>query len=252
MRSGLVPVVGRPNVGKSSLVNALVGTKVSIISVRPQTTRNTIRGVLTRPGFQAVFIDTPGLHKPRTALGERLNALVYGTLGESDVVVMVLDATQKVARGDRMIAQRLQEAGSPVLVAVNKVDLAAGSRVAARLVEAAEWDFDAYLPVSAREGSGLEPLLAELVERLPEGPRYFPEGVQTDQPDRVVAAELVREKFLAHLREELPHALAVEVQEMEERAGGLLYIAADLIVERVSQRGMVIGKGGGLLQEAGS
>jgi GTP-binding protein Era len=275
-----VPVVGRPNVGKSSLVNALVGTKVSIISVRPQTTRNTIRGVLNlyslggsggdemeafsrRPGAamtpqtpqaraQLVFIDTPGLHKPRTALGERLNALVYGTLGEADVVVMMLDATQKVGRGDRMIAERLQEAGSPVLVAVNKVDLAAKPKVAERLVEAAEWDFDAYLPVSALQGSGLEPLLEELVERLPEGPRYFPEGVHTDQPDRVLAAELVREKFLARLREELPHSLAVEVREMEERAGGLLYVAADLIVERLSQKGMVIGKGGALLQEAGS
>ncbi|MDP8957668.1 MAG: GTPase Era [Actinomycetota bacterium] len=252
MRSGLVPVVGRPNVGKSTLVNALVGSKVSITSVRPQTTRNAIRGVLNLAEAQLVFIDTPGLHKPRTALGERLNRLVYGTLAEADVVLLVLDATQKVGPGDRLIAGRLLEAESPVVVAVNKVDLAAKQQVVERLVEAEAFDFEAYLPVSGLQRSGLQPLADELAERLPEGPRYFPADVRTDQPDELLAAEIVREKFLARLREELPHSLTVSLQEMQQRANGALYLAADLVVERGSQKGMVIGRGGDLLRAAGT
>ena len=161
-RSGFVAVVGRPNVGKSTLVNALVGTKVAITSSRPQTTRNTIRGIVTmsspdgEPEAQIVLVDTPGLHKPRTALGERLNALVYGTLAESDVNLFLVDATQSVGPGDRRIAERLREAGAPVVVVINKMDAAAKSTVAERLIEAAEWDFDAYVPASALQGDAIE------------------------------------------------------------------------------------------------
>ncbi len=258
IRSGFVAVVGRPNVGKSTLVNALVGSKVSITSKRPQTTRNTIRGVLTRrsetgePVAQLVLVDTPGLHKPKTALGERLNTLVYGTLAEADVNLFLVDATQPVGPGDRLIAERLRRAGTPVVVAVNKTDIAARPTVAERLLEAAAWDFDAYVPVSALEGDALDPLLEELVARLPEGPLYFPADAVSDQPEQQLIGEIVREKFLDRLRDELPHSLTVVVREMEQRESGTLYVDAVAIVERDSQKGIIIGKGGEMLRAAGS
>lgn len=257
MRSGFVPVVGRPNVGKSTLVNALVGSKVAITSTRPQTTRNTIRGVVTggaddSPDWQIVLVDTPGLHKPRTELGNRLNRLVYGTLSEADAVVFVLDATQRIGPGDRLIAERLREAGTDVAVAVNKVDKAGTGQVVEQLDEAASWDFAAYVPVSALRGENLGSLLQVLAERLPEGPLYFPVGTSTDQPDEYLVGEIVREKFLDRLREELPHSLAVVVDDVIERDDGLTTIAARVIVERRSQRGIVIGRGGELLGDAGT
>ena len=252
MKSGFVAVVGRPNVGKSTLVNALVGAKVAITSPRPQTTRNTIRGVLTTAEAQLVFVDTPGLHRPRTVLGERLNRLVEGTLAEADAVVFVLDATQRIGPGDRLIAARLGEAGAATVVAANKVDAAGRDAVGAQLAEAGEWDFAAYVPVSALKEANLEPLVAALAALLPEGPAYFPPGTTTDQPEELLIGELIREKFLARLREELPHSLAVVVEGIEEQAGGVVRVEARLVVERESQKGMVIGKGGALLRDAGS
>lgn len=240
------------------MVNALVGTKVAITSKRPQTTRNTIRGVLTRrneagePDSQLVLVDTPGLHKPKTALGERLNSLVYGTLAESDVNVFLLDALQPVGPGDRRIAERLKEAGSPVVVVVNKIDIAPKSVVAERLLEASEWDFDAYVPASALEGAALEPIVEELVARLPEGPLYFPTDAISDQPEQQLIGEIVREKFLDRLRDELPHSLTVIVRDMEQRDSGTLYVDAVAVVERSSQKGIIIGKGGEMLRTAGS
>ncbi len=257
MKSGFVPVVGRPNVGKSTLVNQLVGSKVAITSSRPQTTRNTIRGVLTgrhdeQVAWQIVFIDTPGLHRPRTELGNRLNAMVYGTLAEADVAVFVLDATQPIGPGDRLIAERLTEAGSAVVVVVNKVDAASDDDVVAHLAEAGEWDFAAYVPVSAREGDNTAPLIHELVERLPDGPQYFPEDISTDQPEQILVGEIIREKFLERLRDELPHSLVVLVQDVDTREDGLVWITARAVVERRSQKGIIIGKGGAMLQVAGS
>ena len=257
MKSGFVPVVGRPNVGKSTLVNKLVGSKVSITSSRPQTTRNVIRGVVNGPDpddptYQIVFLDTPGLHKPKTDLGDRLNALVYGTLGEADVVMFMIDASMPVGPGDRLIAERLQTAGSEVIVAVNKIDGAGRGEVVEQLAKAGEWDFASYLPVSAIEGAGLDDLVGEIVERLPEGPRYYPPGMTTDQPESLVIGEIVREKFLERLNDELPHSLLVRVQELEQRADGLIDISAHVIVERKSQKGIVIGKGGSLLKIAGT
>lgn len=257
MKSGFVPVVGRPNVGKSTLVNSLVGQKVAITSVRPQTTRNTIRGVVTLPAggsdpeYQLVLVDTPGLHKPRTTLGERLNALVYGTLAEADVTLFMLDATQKVGPGDRLIAARLEEAGTPAIVVVNKVDRASRQQVLERLEEAAGWDLEAYVPVSALHGEGLDVLLDQAVRHLPEGPLYFPPEAVTDQPEQLLVGEIIREKFLSRLRDELPHSLAVMVREMEQRPTGVLYVDALAVVERPSQKGIVIGKGGELLRSAG-
>lgn len=257
MRSGFVAVVGRPNVGKSTLVNALVGSKVSITSSRPQTTRNAIRGVLTLPAsgepeYQVVLIDTPGLHKPRTSLGERLNRIVYGTLAEADAIVFVLDGTQEIGPGDRRIADRVAAAGSAVIVVVNKVDIASRVQIVEQLAEAADWDCAAYVPLSALTADGLDRLVAEVTRLLPEGPLYFPRDMTTDQPEQLLIGEIVREKFLDRLREELPHSLAVIVREMEERENGVLYVDAVLVVERESQKGIVIGKGGDLIAAAGS
>ncbi|MDH3498742.1 MAG: GTPase Era [Acidimicrobiia bacterium] len=256
MKSGFVALVGRPNVGKSTLVNALVGSKVAITSSRPQTTRNAIRGVVTlgepEPTAQLVLIDTPGLHKPKNALGERLNAIVYGTLAEVDAVAFVLDATQKVGPGDRLIAQRLADAGSEVVVVVNKTDIAKKGRVLERLTEGAVWDFAAYVPLSAANRDGIHQLRDELVGRLPDGPQYFPRDATTDQPEELLVAEIVREKFLARLREELPHSLTVRTREIETRDDGLLSIDAQVVVERKSQKGIVIGKSGEVLGAAGA
>lgn len=257
MRSGFVPVVGRPNVGKSTLVNQMVGSKVTITSSRPQTTRNAIRGVVNgpdpeNPDYQIVLIDTPGLHKPRNELGTRLNSLVYGTLSEADVVLFMIDATMPVGPGDRLIAERLDKAEAEVILVVNKIDTAGRGEVVEQLVKAGEWDFASYVPVSALDATGVGELIDEIVGRLPEGPVYYPPGMTTDQPESLVIAEIVREKFLGRLREELPHSLVVSVEDIEQREDGLIDIAADIIVERKSQKGIVIGKGGSLLQLAGT
>ena len=252
MRSGFVAVVGRPNVGKSTLVNSLVGEKVAITSPRPQTTRNTIRGIRNDADRQIIFVDTPGLHRPRTALGSRLNRLVYGSLEEADAVLLVLDATQKVGPGDRLIAERLQQAEATVVVVVNKVDIARNDRILEQLEEAGAWDFTAYVPVSALENDGTERVLEEIDGLLSEGPQYFPTDTHMDQPDRLYAAELIREKFLHRLREELPHSLAIVVEEMETRDNDTVYVGASAFVERKSQKGIVIGTGGSLLREVGA
>lgn len=261
MRSGFTAVVGRPNVGKSTLINGLVGRKVSITSRRPQTTRMTARGVLNTADpsdpesrVQIVLVDTPGLHRPRTALGEKLNSAAYRALAEADCALFVLDASAKIGPGDRRIAERLLEAGAKdrVVAVVNKVDIAPKPKVAAALAEAARWDFGAYVPVSALTGDGLERVAAELAPRLPEGPFYYPPGASSDQPDEVWAAEAVREKLLGLLREELPHSVAVRTRSIEERADGSLRIEAVVFVERESQKGIVIGAGGGVLRRAGT
>lgn len=252
-RSGFVAVVGRPNVGKSTLVNSVVGVKVAITSPRPQTTRNALRGVLTiaEPAAQLVFVDTPGFHKPRTALGERLNRLVSGSLDETDVALFVLDATQRIGPGDRLIAERVAETGVPAVVAVNKVDVATPAQITEQLAEAGEWDFAAYVPVSALNNEGTETVIEELTVLLPHGPFFFPPEMTTDQPDRLLAAEIVREKYLARLRDELPHSLVVVTDELEVREGGTVYVAATVYVERDSQKGMVIGKGGSMIAAVG-
>ncbi len=257
MKSGFVAVVGRPNVGKSTLVNTLVGSKVAITSSRPQTTRNTIRGIVTGPDpstpeYQIVLVDTPGLHRPKTELGNRLNSMVYGTLAQADVVVFLIDGTAPIGPGDRLIADRLSSARSTVILCVNKTDKAGKGEIADQLAKAGDWDFAAYVPLSAQEGVGVEALVDEIVSRLPEGPRYYPEGMVTDQPESMVISEIVREKFLDRLRDELPHSLVVRVEDLEQRNNGLLDIAADVIVERSSQKGIIIGKGGSLLQVAGT
>jgi GTPase len=252
-RSGIATLVGRPNVGKSTLLNQLVGTKVSIVSDRPQTTRNQVRGVWNRDDAQVVFIDTPGIHKPKTELGRRLNQRSIETLDAVDVVCFLIEATAPIGAGDRYIAKLLGEVGTPVVLVVNKTDAAGPDDILGHLAGASDTlgDFAAYVPLSAATGEGTDALLGEITARLPEGPVYYPDGVVTDQPDTFLAAELLREKLLGMAREELPHSLAVTVEELEERPD-LLMFRAVVRVERDSQKGIVIGKGGAVIKEAGT
>lgn len=258
-RSGFVAVVGRPNVGKSTLVNQLVGRKVSIVSDRPQTTRTQVRGVRTTERSQLVFLDTPGLHKPRTLSGERANERALAPLGEVDAVCLVLAAPEPIGPGDRFVAARCSEVDTPVVVAVNKIDLATRDQILQQLAVAADELVTrgdaAFVPLSATTGDGVDALVGELESRLPEGPHYYPDGVHTDQPESFLAAELVREQLLAVARDELPHSIAVTVDDMEERQtarGPVLAFHVVVRVERDSQKGIVIGRGGAVLRDAGT
>ena len=244
MRSGFVTLVGRPNVGKSTLVNRMVGTKVAITSDKPQTTRTRIMGVLTRPDAQVVFVDTPGIHKPRTALGTRLNATAQGTIGDVDVVCFVLDATQPLGRGDQWVAALVP---SDAVCIVNKVDRASKPQVLDQLRAASELGLSEYFPVSARTGDGLDELVEHLVGRLPEGPSYFPDDMVTDVPEAFWVAELVREQLLRRTHDELPHSIAARVTEWDWP-----FIRCEILVERESQKGIVIGKKGQVLKEVGT
>jgi GTPase len=257
-RSGFVAVVGRPNVGKSTLVNRLVGRKVAITSSRPQTTRTAIRGVRTTAASQLVFLDTPGIHKPRTPLGERTNARARATLDEVDVVSLVIEANAPIGRGDRFIADLVRASSTPRVLVLNKVDVADRADVVDHLAMAADalGEFDAYVPLSAVTGDGVDALVAELEDRIPHGPLFFPEGEVTDQPETFLAAELVREQLLRVARDELPHSIAVVVEPIDEdeepEPGAHLRLRAVIRVERESQKGIVIGRGGAVLKEAGT
>ena len=252
-RSGIVAVVGRPNVGKSTLVNALVGRKVAIVSDKPQTTRAHIRGILTRDDAQVVFTDTPGFHKPRTALGSRLNQLVGDAVEGVDAVLLVVDAKAGVGRGDAFVFERqVARATGRKLCVVNKVDAVEHHALVPQLAAAGELGaFDEIVPVSARSGEGVDTLLELLVEHLPDGPLLYPADEQTDQPLELRLAELVREQALAVTREEVPHSIAVVVEELE-REDDLTRVHATLVVERDSQKGIVIGKGGATLKAIGT
>jgi GTPase len=255
MKAGLVALVGRPNVGKSTLLNALLGRKLAIMSDKPQTTRSVVRGVLHRPEGQAVLVDTPGLHKPRTLLGQRLNDLVRGTLGEVDLVCLLVDAVAGVGAGDRFLATEVGKVATPTICVVNKLDAAPRARMAAALQAAAELgNWAEVVPVSARTGEQLD-LLVELVfAQLPEGRPLYPEGHVSDEPEQHLVAELIREKALAMVRDELPHSVAVLVDEMgpDPEREDLLVIRATLFVERASQKPIVLGRRGAGLREIGT
>jgi GTP-binding protein Era len=245
MRSGFVTLVGRPNVGKSTLLNAVLGTKVSIVSDKPQTTRTQVRGVLNRPDAQVVFVDTPGIHKPVTVLGERLNASAADALGGVDVVCLVVDAAAAIGKGDRFIATRVPR---DAVVVVNKVDRAPVGQVLEQLSAAAEQlDLDEFFPVSARTGEGVDALVEHLVGRLPEGPQFYPDDMVTDVPEAFWVAELVREQLLAVTRDEVPYSIAARVTEWEWPR-----IRCEILVERDSQKGIVIGRGGSVLKAVGT
>ncbi|MEX2407120.1 MAG: GTPase Era, partial [Actinomycetota bacterium] len=252
-RSGFVAVVGRPNVGKSTLVNSLVGRKVAIVSDKPQTTRHDARAVLTTEAYQIVFTDTPGFHKPRTLLGTRLNDLVGAATQGVDAIVMVVDAKDGIGRGDAFVYERrVRPVGVPAFCAVNKLDLLRNREEVPQLQAAADLgDFEEIVPVSAKTARGVGILRDLLLEHLPEGPAYYPAGEFTDQPLDIRLAEIVREKALEVTRQEVPHSIAVMVEELEE-GEGLTKVHASLIVERDSQKGIVIGKGGETLKTIGT
>ena len=251
-RSGFVALAGRPNVGKSTLVNAMVGRKVAIVSDKPQTTRRAIRGVATRPGVQVVLTDLPGVQRPRDELTRRMQHRVEQELREADAALFVVNADQGVGGpGDQWIAEALAGASVPVVIAANKVDRTSHPRTVAALAAAAELlDADVY-PISARTGKGVEALLDHLASLLPEGPFYFPPDEISDQPESVRLAELVREQVLARTRQEVPHSVEVQVEEVEDR-GDLLTVRALLWVETESQKGIVIGSGGRMIKAIGT
>ena len=250
-RSGFVSLVGRPNVGKSTLLNRILGRKVSIVSDKPQTTRNQIRGVLNRPGTQIVFVDTPGIHKPRTLMGERLNDAAIGAASGVDVVCLLVDATAPVGRGDAWVAERVPP---DAVVIVNKVDLVSKDKVLDQLMRASDLDVvrevasgtREYFPLSAATGEGVDALVEHLITRLPNGPKWYPDDMVTDVEEAFWVAELVREKLLAVTHDELPHSIACRVTEWEWPR-----VRVEILVERESQKGIVIGKKGAVLKQVG-
>ena len=257
-RSGFVCFVGRPNTGKSTLTNALVGEKVAITSNRPQTTRHTIRGIVHRDDFQLVLVDTPGLHRPRTLLGERLNELVKGTYSEVDVIGLCIPADETIGTGDRWIYQQIRAVAprTTLVVIVTKTDKVGKDKVAAQLMAVSELTGGTaeIVPVSATKGEQLDVLVDVLVAQLPPGPAFYPDGELTDEPEEVLMAELIREAALEGVRDELPHSLAVVIDEISPREGrdDLIDVHAILYVERDSQKGIIIGKGGARLREVGT
>jgi GTP-binding protein Era len=245
VQTGFASLVGRPNVGKSTLLNAILGTKVAITSDKPQTTRAQIRGVLDRPDAQVVFVDTPGIHKPRTLLGERLNATATDATDGVDVVCLVVDATAPIGPGDRFVAERVP---TDAIIVVNKTDIASPDEVVEQLARPAEQlDRSAYFPVSALTGVGVLALVDEIISRLPEGPQWYPPGTVTDVPEAFQVAELVREQLLAVTHDELPHSIATRVTEWEWPR-----IRVEILVERDSQKGIVIGRKGSVLKQVGT
>jgi GTP-binding protein Era len=261
-RSGFVCFVGRPNTGKSTLTNALVGSKVAITSNRPQTTRHTIRGIVHSENFQIILVDTPGLHRPRTLLGQRLNALVKDTYSEVDVIGLCLPADEAIGPGDRWIHEQIRAVAprTKLIAIVTKMDKVSKDKLAAQLMSVSELvgpDTD-VIPVSATAGEQLDVLTDLLVAQLPPGPAFYPDGELTDEPEEVLMAELIREAALEGVRDELPHSLAVVIDEINpregrtEEQGELIDVHAILYVERDSQKGIVIGKGGARLREVGT
>ena len=250
--SGFVSVIGRPNVGKSTLVNSLIGQKIAIMSDKPQTTRNKILCVLTLSDSQILFIDTPGIHKPKHKLGEYMVRQAEATLKEVDVILFVVDATEEMGAGEKYILERLAAVKTPVILIVNKIDLIQKEKLLPIIDNyRAHYQFAAVVPVSAIRKENLAGLVDEIKGRLLPGPQYYPDDMVTDQPERLIVAELVREKVLTLTREEIPHAIAVDIEEMVKRSNEDVYIRAVIYVERDSQKGIVIGAGGVLLKEIG-
>jgi GTP-binding protein Era len=251
-RAGFACFVGRPNAGKSTLMNAIVGQKIAITSTKPQTTRHVIRGVLHRPDSQLVLVDTPGMHRPRTLLGQRLNDLVRATWSEVDVVGLCLPADQRVGPGDRFISGEIASLRATLIAVVTKIDLVNRARLLEQLAAVAELgDFAAVVPVSAVSGEGVTELVDVMISHLPESPQLYPDEMITEEPEQVLVAELIREAALEGVRDELPHSIAVLVEEIQ-REEHLTRIYADVYVERPSQKAIVIGRQGSRLKEVGT
>ncbi len=244
MRSGFVSIVGRTGVGKSTLLNRIIGEKVTVASRHKNTTRTPVRGILHSDGAQVVFVDTPGFHKPKTVLGQRLNSAASGSIPGADVVCFVVDATQPIGKGDESVASRIPKSSICVL---NKIDRAPHDEILRQLARASQFGFSEYFPVSSRTGRGVDELVHEIVRRMPEGPEYFPEDMISDYSDEEWIAELVREELLKRTREELPHSVACQVTEVDWPR-----VRCEILVERDSQKPIVVGKGGQVLKEVGT
>ena len=252
--SGFVSLVGRPNVGKSTLMHRLIGEKIAIISNKPQTTRNKIQSILTKDNYQIVFIDTPGIHRPRHKLGEYMVKSAETTLNEVDAVLMLIEPADRVLESDRLIIEKLARVKSPVILVINKVDTADKERVFKVIDNYRQlYNFSEIVPISALEGTNTDELLETIKKYLPEGPQYFPADMITDQPERQIASEIIREKALRLMQEEIPHGIAVEISEMKKRPeGNLVDVRATIYCEKDSHKGIIIGKHGAMLKKIGS
>lgn len=251
--SGFVSIVGRPNSGKSTLLNALTGMKLAIVTPKPQTTRTTIQGVVNLPNAQIIFLDTPGIHKPDTLLNRRMQEAVRSALSDRDLLLLMADATRRFDHEDEDAVRMIAGANTPALLALNKIDRLKDKSVLLELIDRYRslHEFDAYVPISALTGEGLDVLREEIVRRLPPGPAFFPPDYVTDQPERFLAAELIREKVLNHSRQEVPHAVAVAIDQWEE-TDKLISIHATIYVEREGQKAILIGKGGSMMKKIGT
>lgn len=251
-KSGFVAIIGRPNVGKSTLMNQIIGQKIAIMSDKPQTTRNKIHGVYTSDNGQIVFLDTPGIHKPTSKLGDYMSKVAHGTLGEVDAVLFLVDVADGIGGGDRYIIEQLKHIETPVILVLNKIDLVQPEALLAIITNYKDlYNFAEIVPVSALKGNNVTTLLEQIIRYLPEGPQYYPADQITDHPEQFVCAELVREKILHMTREEIPHSIAVQIEDMRVEPNGIVHISAVIFVERESQKGIVIGKQGALLKEIG-
>ncbi|GGJ83329.1 GTPase Era [Lentibacillus kapialis] len=251
-KSGFITIIGRPNVGKSTFMNRMIGQKIAIMSDKVQTTRNRIQGVLTSEDTQLVFIDTPGIHKPKHRLGHFMVQVAEDTLNEVDAVLFMINAKEGYGKGDQYILDRLQKVKRPVFLVINKTDLIHPDDLLPLINDYKDkYDFEEVIPISALQGNNLTHLLSELKKHIPEGPQYYPEDHVTDHPERFIIAELIREKVLQLTMEEVPHSIAVVLENMEERASNTVFIQATIITERQSQKGIVIGKQGTMLKNIG-
>ena len=251
-KSGFVAVIGRPNVGKSTLINHIIGQKIAIMSDKPQTTRSRIQCIFNMEDAQMIFLDTPGIHKPKHKLGEYMLKAAEGTLKEVDVIFFVVDATEKFGGGEKYIIERLKSTTRPVILVINKLDLIEHEQSLPIIASYSDkYNFAAVVPISALDGTNVDNLIIEAKKYLPEGPQYYPSDMVTDQPERLIIAELVREKLLHATEDEVPHSIAVDIDEMKQRNNGDNYIRATIYVERDSQKGIIIGKNGEMLKNVG-
>ncbi|MEJ9280028.1 MULTISPECIES: GTPase Era [Ureibacillus] len=254
-KSGFISIIGRPNVGKSTFLNRVIGQKIAIMSDKPQTTRNKIQGVLTREKSQMVFIDTPGIHKPKHKLGEFMVKVSKNTLREVDLIMFMINAEEKIGKGDEFIMELLSETNTPVFLVINKIDKIHPDELL-EIIDAyrEKMNFAEIIPISALEGNNVERLLETIENYLPEGPQYYPSDQVTDHPERFIISELIREKVLHLTREEIPHSVAVVIDKIrrDEKNENLIHVNATIMVERDSQKGIIIGKGGSLLKEVGT
>ena len=252
-KSGFVSIIGRPNVGKSTLLNNVIGQKIAIMSDKPQTTRNKVQGVYTDNNTQIVFIDTPGIHKPKHKLGDFMMKVAYQTFKEVDLILFVVDAKEGFGGGDQAIIEQLKTVRTPVFLVINKIDLIHPDKLLEFIDQyRTKYNFAEVIPISALQGNNVNTLKDQIVEYLEEGPQYYPADQITDHPERFIVSELIREKVLHLTREEIPHSIAVGIEQMKEREGSnTVYIGATIVVERSSQKGIIIGKQGAMLKEIG-